>query len=118
MHQVFSCIVLTMFLIIGASVAANAQQPCPDMPGDVNSNGQVNGMDILYFLNWGRGGPPPPDSCDCPPRPFPFYAAADVNGNCAINGIDITFFVAYFKGGNPVLLYCPDCPPAFRQRPY
>jgi hypothetical protein len=99
-----------LFVIVAGATAAFAQHPCPYVPGDINSNGQVNGIDILYFINWVRGGPPPPDSCDCPPMPFPFYAAADVNGNCAVNGIDVTYLVSYLKGGAPIR-FCNLCPP-------
>jgi hypothetical protein len=90
---------------------------CTYIPGDINGNGAVNGVDIVYGVNYLKGtGPHPPTDCfpDCPSTPNPFYAAADVNGNCAFNGIDITFFVRYLKGQVPSLLYCQDCPPGRR----
>jgi hypothetical protein len=88
--------------------------PCSYIPGDINGNSQVNGIDIVYAVNYLKGGPNPPVDCfpSCPLMPNPFYAAGDVNGNCAFNGIDVTFFVRYLKGQVPSLLYCPDCPPA------
>jgi hypothetical protein len=87
--------------------------PCSYVPGDINGNSQVNGVDIIYGVNYLKGGQHPPTDCGgiCP-EPSPFYAAGDVNGNCAFNGIDITFFVRYLKGQVPSLLNCPDCPPA------
>lgn len=92
---------------------------CPYIPGDINGNGSVNGIDIVFAVNYfmGRGGPPPVNCYPyCPTTPDPFYAAGDVNGNCAFNGIDITFFVRFVQGQPPGLLYCPDCPPAGLQR--
>jgi plastocyanin len=90
---------------------------CAYRPGDVNHNGSVNGVDIVYAVNYLKGtGAPPPMDCGTPvgncPEVSPFYAAADVNGNCAFNGIDITFFVRYLKLQVPNLLACPDCLPA------
>jgi hypothetical protein len=88
---------------------------CQYVPGDVNGNGSVNGVDIVYAVNYFKGGPnPPPIDCFpfCPLTPNPFYAAGDVNGNCQFNGIDITYFVRYLKLQVPNLLYCTDCPPA------
>ena len=86
---------------------------CQYIPSDINGNGSVNGVDIVYAVNYFKGtGAPPPIDCfpACPGTPNPFYAAADVNGNCAVNGIDVTFFVRFLKGQVPSLLYCPDCP--------
>ena len=88
---------------------------CVYAPGDINGNGSVNGVDIVFAVNYFKGGPNhPPVDCypGCPNEPNPFYAAGDVNGNCAFNGVDITFFVRYLKLQVPNLLYCQDCPPA------
>jgi hypothetical protein len=87
---------------------------CAYRPGDINNNGSVNGVDIVYAVNYlkGTGAPPPVDCGGVCPEVSPFYAAGDVNGNCAFNGIDITFFVRYLKGQVPSLLTCADCPPA------
>ncbi|OGC91668.1 MAG: hypothetical protein A2W25_13295 [candidate division Zixibacteria bacterium RBG_16_53_22] len=90
------------------------QPLCPYIPGDINSSGAANGIDVTYGVTYLKGGNAPPDSCDCPPMTFPFYGAMDVNGTCSTNGIDITYFVSYLKGGQPALLYCEDCPPASR----
>ena len=88
---------------------------CVYIPGDINGNGSVNGVDIVFAVNYFKGGANhPPVDCfpACPNEPNPFYGAGDVNGNCAFNGIDITFFVRYLKGQVSSLLYCTDCPPA------
>jgi hypothetical protein len=86
---------------------------CQYVPGDINGNGTANGIDIVYGVNYLKGGPPPPIDCYpiCQIEPDPFYAAGDVNGNCAFNGIDITFFVRYLKGLEPSLRHCLDCHP-------
>jgi hypothetical protein len=86
---------------------------CHYIPGDINGNFSVNGVDIVYAIGYLKGpGFPPPNRCDICPEPLPFYAAGDVNGNCAFNGVDITFFVRYLKLQVPSLLYCLDCSPA------
>ncbi|OGC96157.1 MAG: hypothetical protein A2W25_07065 [candidate division Zixibacteria bacterium RBG_16_53_22] len=86
--------------------------PCDYISGDINSDGFAGGIDVTYGIRYLKGGSAPPDSCNCPPIAFPFYAAGDVNGNCAFNGIDLTFFVGYLKGIQPTLRYCLDCPHA------
>ena len=88
---------------------------CDYTPGDINGNGSVNGIDIVFAVNYFKGLPVfPPTDCHtiCPTTPNPFYAAGDVNGNCAFNGIDITYFVRFLKLQIPSLLFCADCPPA------
>jgi hypothetical protein len=83
---------------------------CEYITGDINDNGQPNGIDVVYGVGYFKGGPPPPLECDCPGHGV-IYAAGDVNGNCAFNGIDITYYVTYLKGGSP-LSFCGDCPPS------
>jgi len=90
---------------------------CQYIPGDINNNGDVNGVDVGYGVNYFKGfGPPPPVDCGTPvgpcPEASPFYAAGDVNANCTFNGVDITYFVNYLKGIGPPLSFCADCPPA------
>jgi hypothetical protein len=102
-------------IYINFALVPEGPPPCSYIPGDINGNGAVNGVDIVYGVNYLKGtGPHPPTDCfpSCPLTPNPFYAAGDVNGNCAFNGIDITFFVRYLKLQVPSLLYCQDCPPA------
>jgi hypothetical protein len=86
---------------------------CFYVPGDINGNGVANGLDVVYGVNYLKGGPVPPSRCDCSPHGM-IYTAADVNGNCAFNGVDITYFVRFLKGQVPLLLDCPDCPPGSR----
>ncbi len=97
-------------------VTLRERSGCVYIPGDFNFNGAPNGIDVVYGVNYFKGGSAPPVDCGYPvgpcPQPSPFYAAMDVNGNCAVNGIDITFFVNFLKGIQPALLYCPSCPPA------
>jgi hypothetical protein len=88
---------------------------CHYIPGDINGNGSVNGVDIVYAVGFLKGyGPPPRFDCHpvCLLTVNPFYAAGDMNGNCVFNGVDITYFVRYLKLQVPNLLTCPDCPPA------
>jgi hypothetical protein len=61
--------------------------------GDVNHNGQANGIDVVYFVAYLKGGAPPPLEVNG------FYPEADVNGNCQVNGIDVIYYVGYLKGG-------------------
>jgi hypothetical protein len=96
-------------------LSGSSPEPCQYTLGDINGNGSVNGVDIVYAVNFLKGtGNPPPVDCDlvCFNNSNHFYAAADVNGNCAFNGIDITYFVRFLKLQVSHLLYCPDCPPA------
>jgi hypothetical protein len=85
---------------------------CSYRPGDINSNGEANGTDVTYAVNFFKGhGDVPAVDCDCPEIARPFYAAGDVNGNCSFNGVDITFYVAFLKGQQEWLRHCPSCPP-------
>ncbi len=77
--------------------------------GDVNDNGETNGLDIVYEVNYFKGGPPPPYEYECSPGNT-WHVAGDVNASCDFNGLDVTYMVSYFKGGPP-LHPCPDCPP-------
>jgi hypothetical protein len=61
------------------------------IPGDANNNGIVNGLDVIYLVNYLRGFGPTPNP----------LLAADANGNCAVNGIDVIYLVNYFKGFGP-----------------
>lgn len=85
---------------------------CFYLPGDANGNGEFNGIDVVYAVNYLKGiGPAPPDTCDCVATGYPFYAAADANGNCVFNGIDVTYSVNYLKGIGDPPKFCEDCPP-------
>jgi hypothetical protein len=57
--------------------------------GDLNNNGYVNGLDVLYLVAYLKGQNPPPEH----------LLSGDTNGDCAVNGIDVIYLVMYFKGG-------------------
>jgi subtilisin family serine protease len=62
----------------------------PFVPGDANGSGDVNGLDIVYLINYLKGiGPPPPDP----------MLRGDANGSCSVNGVDVTYLLSYLKGG-------------------
>ncbi|UCC79272.1 MAG: hypothetical protein JSW64_13500 [Candidatus Zixiibacteriota bacterium] len=65
------------------------------IPGDVNHSGDVNGLDVIYLVNYFKGGPPPPLEVEG------FYPEADANGSCDVNGLDVLYLVNFFKGGSP-----------------
>ena len=85
---------------------------CVYVPGDVNGSGVANGTDVVYLVNYLKGGPSPPIRCACG-AVGAIYVAADANGSCDINGLDITYLVNYFKRGG-VIQFCIECPPEFR----
>jgi hypothetical protein len=82
---------------------------CPYVAGDANGSGAANGLDVVYLVNFFKGGPFPVDVCICEPH-GQLYPAADANGSCSVNGLDVTYMVAYFKGVGE-LQFCEDCPP-------
>jgi hypothetical protein len=84
---------------------------CQYIPGDINGNGDANGIDVTFGVSYFKGGASPPYSCDCQPVGV-FFVAGDVNGNCTFNGIDITYFVGFLKGTQPQLNFCSSCPPS------
>jgi hypothetical protein len=84
--------------------------PCPYVVGDANGSGQANGLDVMYLVNYFKGGSAPPVLCDCTPY-GQLYLGADANGSCSVNGLDVSYMVNYYKGG-PLLKYCSDCPPS------
>jgi hypothetical protein len=79
------------------------------VPGDVNNSGQANGLDVVFLVNYFKGGTSPQYTMDCPPHGV-ISPACDVNGSCSVNGLDVTFLVSFFKGGE-TLRFCADCPP-------
>jgi hypothetical protein len=85
-------------------------EDCFYVVGDVNSSDSFNGLDVIYGVNYLKGGPSP--VCDfCQSCDYFFYCG-DVNGSCSYNGLDITFGVNFFKGGSGPIP-CQDCPPIF-----
>jgi hypothetical protein len=69
------------------------------MAGDANDSGNVNGLDVLYLVNYLKQTGPPPDP----------LLGGDANGNCLVNGLDVIYLVNYFKGIGfpPQLGVCP-----------
>jgi immune inhibitor A len=61
------------------------------IPGDANASGEVNGLDVVYLVNYFKGLGPAPDP----------FLGGDANGNCEVNGIDVTYLVNYLKGIGP-----------------
>ncbi len=85
--------------------------PCNYVIGDANSSGTVNGLDVVYMVNFFKGGRSPEVSCYCPPQGA-LFAACDINGNCSFNGVDVTYLLNYLKSIGRPLFFCPGCPPA------
>jgi hypothetical protein len=67
-------------------------------PGDANSSGQTNGLDVTFLVNYFKGIGPAPEP----------LLAGDANGDCTTNGLDVIYLVAYFKGTGPAPVR-PDC---------
>lgn len=66
------------------------------VPGDCNDSGDVNGLDVVYLVNYLKGGPAPI------PR-----LSADVDGNCVIDAVDVVRLLDYLEGGpEPVVGDC------------
>jgi hypothetical protein len=86
------------------------QFPYPEyVVGDVNSNDILNGLDVVYGVNFFKGyGPPPPRVGRWPDCEW--YVCGDVNGSCTFSGLDISYMVRYFKGG-AAPIPCPACTP-------
>ncbi|UCC79878.1 MAG: hypothetical protein JSW64_00560 [Candidatus Zixiibacteriota bacterium] len=93
---------------VNLTVVASGPE-CDYVVGDANNSGAYDGLDITYSVNYFKGGPAPPYSCECTPGNI-WYVGGDVNASCDYNGLDVTYGVAYFKGG-PGPMPCPDCPP-------
>ncbi len=68
------------------------------LPGDANGSGSVNGIDVVFLVNYLKG---------LGPVPSPFLSG-DANGNCDVNGIDVVYLVNYLKGlgGAPIAGEC------------
>jgi hypothetical protein len=58
--------------------------------GDANGSGTLNGVDVVYLVNYFKGGP----------APIPLQSG-DANGNGEVNGLDVVYLINYFKGGPP-----------------
>jgi hypothetical protein len=99
---------LTSLIPVSMEVSPESNQY---LPGDVNHNGQADGVDVIFMVNFFKGmGDPPPCCIECTPGNF-LYVEADANGNCVANGVDVSYFVNYLKGVGPAISFCSDCPP-------
>jgi len=67
-------------------------------PGDANSNGTVNGLDVTFLINYFKVHGPAPDP----------LLAGDANDNCVVNGLDVVYLVNYLKGVGPAPVR-PSC---------
>jgi hypothetical protein len=66
--------------------------PCDINPrGDANCNGVLNGIDVIYLVNFLKGIGPT----------FCGHCSGDANSSGGTNGIDITYMVNYLKGIGP-----------------
>jgi|GEM_PF-5216165 len=89
----------------------NGVGSCDYEVGDVNGDWILNGLDVIYGVNYLKGtGPPPWCFCECESEHF-WYVCGDVNSTCTYNGLDIVYAVAYLKGLGPAPVPCLDCPP-------
>jgi hypothetical protein len=78
--------------VLQAGAICVAPGPCDGNPrGDANCNGAVNGIDVVFLVNYFRGSG----------RSFCCLCSADVNGNGQVNGIDVTYLVNYLRGRGP-----------------
>ena len=66
--------------------------PCDSdmIRGDANRSGELNGLDVIYLINYFKGGPSVCLGCLC---------EGDANSSGNVNGLDVVFLVNYFKGG-------------------
>ena len=70
--------------------------PGPAGCGDVNSDGDINILDIVYLINYKYKGGAAPNPLN----------NADVNNDGEINILDVVYLINYrYKGGNE-----PNCP--------
>ena len=69
------------------------------IPGDVNHSNDVNGLDVVWLVNYlkGYGTPPIP------------IIRGDTNGDCNVNGLDVVYLVNYLKGIGPAPFW-GNCP--------
>jgi len=66
--------------------------------GDLNESGTVDGLDVIYLINFFKGIGPMPI----------LMLSADTNGDCSVNGIDAVYLVNFLKeiGPPPVRGIC------------
>ncbi|MCD6161321.1 MAG: hypothetical protein J7K40_02785 [candidate division Zixibacteria bacterium] len=103
---------ISFLILLFISNIGYAQNPeCDYVPGDINGDGAVLGSDVVFGVNYFRGGANPPNSCWNYLTEDWLFSAADANGDCRFLGSDITFVVNYFRGNNLEILWCSQTPP-------
>jgi hypothetical protein len=61
------------------------------IPGDINNNNTVNGVDIVYLVRYIKQGGEIVEP----------IIRADANGDCQVNLLDVSYLIDYFKGRLP-----------------
>ena len=74
---------------------------CDCTPGDDNSDGVINILDIMYEISWLYKGGPPPLS------PYPL-CTGDVNCSCTHNILDVVYKINHLYKGGPAPCTCED----------
>ena len=69
---------------------------CCAVMGDVNDNGDLSGMDAVYFVNWLWNEGPEPHCLE----------ETDVNGDNEISGMDVVYLMSYFWHDGPYPVEC------------
>lgn len=103
-------------ILIATSELNIAMADCGYIPADINGDHQATAIsDMIYFMNYQNGGPPPPIECGQPngscPQPSPFYPTLDVDGSCSVDSADIYYYWSYWIGNYGHLYHCATCPP-------
>jgi hypothetical protein len=97
-----------MDIMFKMSASPWSEGGCPYVVGDVNNDGNSNGIDVIYSVNFFKGGPAPVDTCEC--LGHDYIETADVDNSCSFNALDITRMINYYKGES-YLDPCGDCLP-------
>jgi hypothetical protein len=103
-------VTVIIFVLSFSAIKASAQT-CDYVIGDVNNSGVYNGLDVVYSVNYFKGGPPPPYECECPSGSgHVWFVTGDVNASCSFNGLDVTWMVSNLRIDPWPVIPCPDCP--------
>lgn len=88
-----------LYWVNGETVSPNCAFECDCFPGNADSDGAANILDITYLKAYlYKGGPPSAPYQIC---------SGDPNCDCTVNILDITYLISYlYKGGMPPC----DCP--------
>jgi len=81
----------TPYLIPGDGARDNLPLMMPTIEftaGDVNRDRIVNGLDVVFMVNYFRGRGPAPQP----------LITGDMNGNCRVNGADVAYLVCFLQG--------------------